>query len=125
MRGCAAIGLFNPKSATNVGGAMRAIASLGGDVVLISGGRYKKMKTHPADTMKAWKHVPVIEVRDLLDGIPHDCVPIAVEIMKGAQTLGYFKHPERAYYIFGAEDLGLSKELRKGCKYGLQIPSDY
>ena len=67
MRGFAAIGLDRPKDKANLGGVLRAAGCYGAALVLLSGGRMGKFST---DTMKAYKHVPCIEVLDLLANCP-------------------------------------------------------
>jgi tRNA(Leu) C34 or U34 (ribose-2'-O)-methylase TrmL len=120
MRGYAAIGLCNPKTPMNVGGVMRAAQVYGAAMVVLSGQRFKKW---PTDTMKAWRHIPVLEFADLLDAVPYDCVPVAVEIADGARTLPSYTHPERAFYIFGPEDSSISRALRSKCRDTVAIPS--
>ena len=109
MRGFAAIALDNPKSGENVGGVMRAAGVYGAAMVIVSGRRFKTLKKFPTDTMRAWKHIPVVEVDNVFDVMPHDCVPVAVEIISGARLLPEYIHPERAMYIFGTEDQTLGK----------------
>jgi len=108
MRGYAAIGLYMPKSEPNVGGALRAAYCYGASMVAIQGQRYRKFST---DTMKAWRHVPVLDVPSLVDAIPFGCVPVCVELADNARSLVNFCHPERAFYIFGPEDGSVPKSL--------------
>ena len=107
-RGYAAIGLYMPKAEANVGGAMRAAYCYGASMVAIEGRRFKSFHT---DTMKAWRHIPVVEVASLIDSIPFSCVPVCVEIASNARPLHRFVHPERAFYIFGPEDGSIPKEM--------------
>jgi len=123
MRGFAAIALDNPKYGENVGGAMRAAGVYGAAMVIVAGQRFKTLKKFPTDTMKAWKHMPVIEVDDVFDAIPKGCVPIAVEIISGAQLLPKYTHPEQAMYIFGAEDQTLGHQILDRCQDIIMIPT--
>lgn len=123
MQGYAAIALDNPKCGWNVGGVMRAAQVYGAALIIVSGPRFKTLKKFPTDTMKAWKHIPVIEVDDVFDAIPHDCVPVAIEIIPGAKQLPQYKHPERAVYIFGAEDQTLGKRILDRCRDIVIIPT--
>ena len=124
MRGFAAIALDNPKSGENVGGAMRAAGVYGAAKVVVAGHRFKTLKKYPTDTMQAWKHLPVIEVDDVFDVIPQDCVPVAVEIISGARPLPGYTHPERAMYIFGAEDRTLGRCILDRCRDVIVIPTN-
>lgn len=108
MRGYAAIGLYMPKTEPNVGGALRAAYCYGAAMVAIQGQRFKKFST---DTMKAWRHVPVVEVNDLIAAIPFGCIPVCVELTENARPLETFVHPERAFYIFGPEDGSIPRVL--------------
>jgi tRNA(Leu) C34 or U34 (ribose-2'-O)-methylase TrmL len=125
MRGYAAIGLDNPKSAPNVGSILRACAVYDVSLLAISGPRFKRMKSNPTDTLKAWRHFPVLEVADVFDALPYDCVPIAVEFDPNASPLPTFKHPQRAFYIFGAEDATLGKRITDRCKQTVVVPTKY
>lgn len=107
-RGYAAVGLYMPKTEPNVGGALRAAYCYGAAMVAVQGRRFQKFST---DTMKAWRHVPVIEVVDLVEAIPFGCVPVCVELADNARPLENFVHPERAFYIFGPEDGSVPKSL--------------
>lgn len=121
-RGYSAIGLDNPKSIENVGGALRAAAIYGSSLVVSSKQRWRKAKT---DTMKAYKKLPFISgVEDLHDYIPYDCVPVAIEIIEGAIPLTDFAHPERAFYIFGAEDATLGKRVADYCRHVVYVPTN-
>ncbi len=120
-RGYAAIGLDNPKTVENVGCALRAAQIYGCKMMAVSGKRYSSSAT---DTMKAYRHLPLIQVKDLQEIIPFDCVPVAVDIVEGATELWKFTHPERAFYIFGAEDATLGERVLKYCKHKVFVPTN-
>lgn len=119
-RGYACIALNNPKDSINVGGVLRAAGVYGAAMVVTSGRRYGKA---PTDTMKAYRHLPLLQVESLESAIPYDCVPVAVEILPGAQSLPEYKHPERAFYVFGAEDATLSDGVLRWCRDIIYIPT--
>ena len=120
MRGYAAIGLDNPKSAVNVGSAIRATKIYGGAFLAVRGDRGIRSCT---DTMKSFRHLPIIRTKDLKDVVPFDCVPVAVDIIEGARPLPEYTHPERAFYIFGAEDATLGKRITDWCRDVIYIPT--
>jgi tRNA(Leu) C34 or U34 (ribose-2'-O)-methylase TrmL len=120
VRGYAAIGLDNPKDKLNVGEALRAAGCYGAAMVAASGNRYKAAKT---DTQKAYRHLPLIECDDLRNLVPFDCVPVAVDIIEGAIPLHEYKHPERAFYIFGAEDATLGDRIISWCRDVIYVPT--
>ena len=120
-RGFAAIGLDNPKCAANAGGVMRAAGCYGASLVVLSGLRMGKW---PTDTRKQWKNMPVIECADLREAIPYDCVPVAVDLLPGARSLHDYTHPDRAFYIFGAEDATLGERITSWCRDKIYIPTN-
>lgn len=121
MRGFAAIGLDNPKTPANVGGVLRAVGCYGAAMVFMSGSRFSKA---PTDVKKQWRHTPIIETEDLRLVIPFDCVPVAVDLIPGAKSLVDYKHPERAFYIFGAEDATLGKRTLEWCRDVVYVPTN-
>lgn len=125
MRGFVAIGLDNPKSGENVGGTLRAAGVYGASLVVLGGPRPDKIVRHPTDTMKAWRHIPTIMVPDVMEVIPYKSVPVAVDLVEGATPLPEFKHPERAYYIFGAEDATLGNRVLSKCAHRIMVPTSY
>jgi len=120
-RGFACIGLDNPKTSINVGSVLRAACIYKAASVFVSGHRYKKAST---DTVKGYRKFPLISVDDLHDVIPYDCVPVAVDLVEGAIPLPEYKHPQRAFYIFGAEDATLGKRVLSFCRDKIYIPMD-
>ncbi len=122
MRGYAAIGLDNPKNHYNVGGAMRAAHCYGAAMIAISGMRYKPAST---DTTRAHRHIPLLRVDNVFDALPYDCVPVAVDLIEGATDLRTYIHPERAFYIFGAEDATLGKQVLDRCRDVVFVPTNF
>lgn len=122
VRGYAAIGLIAPKCNANVGGALRAAGCYGAALIAIQGQRYQKQS---ADTLKAWRHMPLIHVADIFDAVPYDCIPVAVELIEDARELPEFNHPERAFYVFGPEDGSLGREITERCKHTVSIPTRF
>lgn len=121
MRGYSCIGLDNPKHSVNVGSALRAAGCYESAFVAFSG---KRLNPGATDTMKQYRHRPLIRVNDLFDVIPYDCVPVAVELIDGATPLNEYKHPERAFYIFGGEDATLGERVLSRCRDVIYIPTN-
>lgn len=125
-RGFCCVGLDNPKNGINVGSVMRAAGCYESTFVAVSGPRPKlyidRMKT--TDTMSAHKHIaPLLRVEDLFDVVPFDCVPVAVDLVEGAISLPEYNHPERAFYIFGAEDATLGARVLDACHHRVMVPT--
>lgn len=124
-RGYAGIGLVQPKTPSNIGSALRAAGCYGASFVAVSGRRYKKTSQLITDVQNRWKHIPFFQqIEDLKKVIPYGCVPIAVDLTKDAKPISDFKHPERAFYIFGPEDGTLGKTITSWCKETIYIPTN-
>lgn len=121
-RGFACIGLHRPKDAANIGGAMRAAACYRADLIVIDGGRYRRSRT---DTPLAHRHIPTLVLPDdqILNALPVDCEPVAVDLIEGATPLPRFRHPERAFYIFGPEDGTLGPDVVGRCRHRVMVPT--
>lgn len=121
-RGYFGIGIVGNKTEYNLGTLWRSAHILGASFIFVTGRRYKPQST---DTTSAWKHTPLFQYetpQDLMDHIPRDCVPIAVEIDDRSRSLLNYVHPERAVYILGAEDTGLPKVVLDRCRDIVQLP---
>ena len=123
-RGFSCIGLDNPKTPDNVGSIMRAAGCYGSSSVFWTGKRFKGPKCFITDPQKNYRHIPLIHTEDLHSIIPLDCVPIAVDLIDGAQSLVEYKHPQRAFYIFGAEDNTLGKRITDWCRDIIYVPTN-
>jgi tRNA(Leu) C34 or U34 (ribose-2'-O)-methylase TrmL len=121
-RGYAAIGLHMPKNRENVGSTLRAAMCFDAAMVATSGLRYKHVVL---DTTKAYKHIPLLQCNNIKDVVPYDCVPVAVDIIKGAIPLKDYVHPERAFYVFGPEDGTLGDSVLSWCRDVVYIPTSY
>lgn len=113
------IGLDNPKSNYNIGSVLRAASVYQASFVALKGERYKKAST---DTVNGYKNIPLFRTDDLRKIIPYDCIPIAIDKVEDAIPLPEYKHPENAFYIFGAEDATLGKRVISWCKDVVYIP---
>jgi tRNA(Leu) C34 or U34 (ribose-2'-O)-methylase TrmL len=120
MRGYAAIGLVSPKHAVNVGQVIRAAGCYGAAMIALEGRRVDVRAC--TDTMKMYRHIPVIRGDDLHEMIPFDCVPVAVDLVDGAESLTSFQHPRSAFYVFGPEDSTLGKRHLDWCAKRVMIP---
>lgn len=118
-RGYACIGLDRPKTRENVGSAIRAAFVYDAALVVVSQARLKRANTDP---QHGYRHVPVQSVDDLVAAIPFDCIPVAVELLEDAQSLVGYKHPERAFYVFGPEDGQIRKDILAHCRDKVMIP---
>lgn len=121
-RGFAAIALDRCKCTANLGGVLRAAQCYGAASVALSGGRMGKYAT---DTMKAYRHIPCVEVDDVMQTIPFGATPVVVELCDRAKPLTSFTHPEAAYYIFGPEDGSVRREIIDRAPLVVQVPTAF
>jgi tRNA(Leu) C34 or U34 (ribose-2'-O)-methylase TrmL len=124
-RGFCGIGVFHPKTSINVGTLWRSAHVLGADFIFTVGRRYERQSS---DTTKAWKHLPLFNFEsmdDLHEHLPYGCPLVGVELDPRAVPLSGFKHPERACYVLGAEDHGLSLDALERCHAVIQLPGTY
>lgn len=122
MRGYFAIGISHPKTEVNFGTLLRSAHAFGAAYVFTVGRRFHKQAS---DVRQSWKHLPVFEyanVSDLRESLPYSCPLIGIELDERAKPLPQFSHPERACYLLGAEDHGLSPKERSQCHALIQIP---
>lgn len=126
-RGFACVALTNPKTPENVGGVLRAAGCYGAAQVSISGARgsntYNKMLRHGTNTSRAHRHMPVFIVDDPLLYRPYDTQIVAVDLIEGAVSLPGFVHPERALYVFGAEDGTLGRAVTDRAQHVVSVPT--
>lgn len=122
-RGFSAIGVVRPKNSNNVGTLWRTAHIFGCAYTFTVGRRFPRQAS---DTIKAWKHTPMFEfstLHDLVDHLPFSTPLVGVELDERAKALPEFCHPERACYLLGAEDSGLTAEERIACHYLVEIPT--
>jgi len=100
---------------------MRAAGVYQAQMVAVAGHRYGKA---PTDTMRHHRHLPLLQVDNLHSVIPYDCVPVAVDLIPGATPLNEYVHPERAFYVFGAEDATLGQRILSWCRDVIYVPTD-
>ena len=115
MRGYFGVAIYNGKVPANLGTLWRTANILGAQFIATIGKRYNHQ---PGDTMKTPRHVPLFHFEtfeDFKKYMPRNCPLVAVEIDETAVDLKDFKHPERACYLLGAEDVGIPSEYLRQC----------
>lgn len=121
-RGYAAIGLDRCKNPYNLGSVLRAAQCYDASLVVVGGGRFKKVST---DVLKSYRHIPSMEVDDVFGAIPFGAMPVVVELCERAKPLTDFVHPHTAYYIFGPEDGSVRKDIIERAPLVVQIPTSF
>lgn len=122
-RGFFGIGIENGKTPVNLGTLFRSAQAFGADFIFTIGKRYSGQR---GDTGKSWKSVPLFHYetfKDFYNSMPKATMLVGVEINDKSRNLTNFVHPERAVYLLGAEDWGLSQEALSRCNYVVDIPT--
>lgn len=123
-----AIALINPKYRRNLGEVIRAASCFGVDQVWYTGDRAELAPGERApreERMKAYSDVELIKDSYFFDRFPKDVVPVAVEIVPGAELLPQFIHPDKALYVFGSEDGHIPSVIKRHCKRFVTIPTKH
>ena len=123
-RGYFGIGILNGKTEVNYGTLFRTAQIFNAAFVFTIGKRYKKQCS---DTMKSYRHTPTYHYprfEDFLSNIPHSCQLVGIEIQPESVPLSRFIHPERAIYLLGAEDSGLTRRVMDKCHAIVSIPGE-
>lgn len=120
-RGYFEIGICHGKTPMNVGTLWRSAYQMGAAGIFTIGKRYPKQSS---DTLQSYRHIPLREfqtIDEFLAAVPYDCPIVGVEM--GGKELRSFAHPQRALYLLGAEDNGLSKDVVARCHRLVSLPS--
>lgn len=120
-RGFFSIGVVHPKHGINVGTLWRTANLYGAASVFTVGRRYQ---AQASDTMATPRHVPLhnyLTIDELIEHLPHGTPLIGIEMDPRAHPLSGFHHPERACYLLGAEDHGLTQVQIERCHQLIQI----
>lgn len=126
MRGFFGIGIDHTKTEHNVGTLWRTADLLGAAFMFTIGRRYKPRQS--SDTMHSSRHIPLYHyaaVGDLIEHLPFGCKLVGVELDARATPLADYKHPERACYLLGAEDHGLTRDVSDRCHDLIVLPGRY
>ena len=113
MRGYFEIGIYNIKTAINIGTLWRSAYQLGASGIFTIGKRYSEQAS---DTVKAYRHIPMREFLtfdEFCEARPKGARLIGIEM--GGKPLSSYSHPEQAIYLLGAEDSGLPTDIMKQC----------
>jgi tRNA(Leu) C34 or U34 (ribose-2'-O)-methylase TrmL len=113
-RGYFGIGIYRPKTETNIGTLWRSAHNFGADFIFTIGFRYKKQGS---DTTDASKHIPLYEYKtfeDFKNNLPIKCHLVFIEQTEGSRDIKNMIHPENAIYILGAEDDGIPEDIMIG-----------
>nr|NQU90779.1 RNA methyltransferase [Bacteroidota bacterium] len=107
------IGIYNVKSAGNVGTLWRSAYQLGAAGIFTIGKRYQGQ---PTDPFKTLRHIPLRNYENFDDFLNHRPMgSVLVGIEQGGTPLSRFHHPPQAVYLLGGENCGLPNEVIQKC----------
>ena len=124
MRGYFGIGIENGKTEMNLGTLWRSAHIFGASFIFTIGRRYKYQSS---DVKKSWRSVPLFNFQAMADlkiHLPLGCQLVGIEMITNAEDIEGFGHPERACYLLGCEDSGLSKAAMESCHRLVRIPGN-
>ncbi len=113
-RGFFEIGVYHPKTETNVGTLLRSAYQLGAAGIFTIGRRYHRQSS---DTLKTFRHIPIrhfATFEEFQEARPLGARLVGVEM--GGKALGATSHPQSAVYMLGAEDHGLPPNVLAACQ---------
>ncbi|MCR9944133.1 RNA methyltransferase [Vibrio owensii] len=119
----AIIGLYNPKSPTNVGAVLRAAGCYDAAQVRYNGTRYSRAVKFQTDTQNSQERIQLVEMEELTANVADDVEIVCVELVVGATALPHFTHPENAIYVFGPEDGSLPQEMVDKAHHVVYVPT--
>lgn len=122
------IALVSPKYRRNLGAVIRAASCFGADRVWYTGNRVDLApgeRIPREERMKEYSDIELIKDDRFFDRLPKDVIPVAVEILPGAECMIDFIHPEKALYVFGPEDGSIPPVFRRHCKRFVTIPTKH
>lgn len=119
----AIIGLYNPKSPTNVGAVLRAAGCYDAEQVRYNGTRYSRAVKFQTDTQNSQERIQLVEMEDLTANVADDVEIVCVELVVGATALPHFTHPDKAIYVFGPEDGSLPQEMVDKAHHVVYVPT--
>jgi len=82
------------------------------------------MGKYSTDTMRAYRHIPCLEVATVMDAIPFGASLVVVELCERAMPIKNFVHPDAAFYVFGPEDGSVKNEVIASARHVIYIPTN-
>lgn len=116
------IGIENSKTPMNVGTLWRSAYVFDAALLFTIARRYDKQCS---DNIRAVNHVPLqhfATCEEFYSALPYGCRLIGVELSDDAIPLRKFQHPDKAIYLLGAEDHGLTNMARAMCHQLIVLP---
>jgi len=124
-RGFFGIGIVNNTDELNIGTLWRSAYILGASFIFTVDRKYQPQGS---DVTSAWTRIPLYHYRDideLKSHLPRAAPLIGVELSDDAVPLASFEHPDRAVYLLGNEQIGLSPRIVSACHALVSLPGNF
>lgn len=119
------IGIVNSHDELNIGTLWRTAYIMGAAFIFTVDRKYKKQTS---DVVNAWQKIPLYHydtIEALKQNLPYDTPLIAVELNDDAIELAEYQHPNRAVYLLGNEQSGLTRETLSQCHQTVKLPGTF
>ncbi|MGL1930557.1 MAG: RNA methyltransferase [Desulfotalea sp.] len=119
------IGIVNNTNQLNIGTLWRSAFIMGASFIFTVD---KKYKHQSSDVTKSWTKIPLFHYKDIIDlkdNLPFSTRLVGVELVENATPLAEFEHPDRATYILGNEQIGLSNKILDECESIIKLPGNF
>ncbi|XQW86044.1 RNA methyltransferase [Thalassotalea piscium] len=117
------IALTNPKSPSNVGAVIRSAGCYQADEIYYTGQRYERAAKYNTDTQNVSQRIPITSVSDVLAIPLAGAKLVCIELAEGATPLPEFNHPDKAVYVFGAEDGSIGQNVVDKADHVVYVPT--
>lgn len=120
--------LINPKYPHNVGAVVRACSCFGVTQIRLTGDRVVEEVRAAAripreERMRDYQEVDMVMDDRPFERMPVGAVPVAIELVPGAENLLEFEHPKNPIYVFGPEDGSIPQPILKLCHRRVFLPT--
>lgn len=119
------IGMVNNVNGLNIGTLWRTAYILGAAFIFTVD---KKYKGQASDVTATWTRIPLYQydtIEELKNNLPYSTKLVGVELTDDARPLAEYFHPERAVYLLGNEQIGLSEAVLAQCHDIICLPGHY
>lgn len=119
------IGIMNNTDELNIGSLWRSAYILGASFIFTVDKKYKQQST---DVTNAWSKIPLYHydnIEQLKTNLPYSTKLIGVELSNDAIDIENYQHPDRAVYLLGNEQIGLSNTILNQCHDVVKLPGNF
>lgn len=119
------IGIMHSGQEVNIGTLWRTAYIMGASYIFTID---KKYKAQSSDVTKAWTKIPLYHYEsfeEFKENLPFSTRIVALELCEDSHDIVEYSHPERAVYLLGNEQSGLSKSILEQCHQVVALPGNF